>query len=671
VPIIARPGDDIRRGTTHVYVPGRYDDDFIAAPTPSSIAHLVSLSTVHRTLRAWGWSVRHRYAGYLQDEHERPDVVAYRNAMMLKFGTYRHRICKRYTPEALERLRAGPADGVEWTEDEQAVMGVKLGKVGGVQEKVMLLIVQDESACNANPVANKHYHKDGITNVGEKTQPKGKGPGCMITGHISGFGNVWSEMMRTGKQHGWFTSGLFLANVDRMLEALAADFPSYSAGFMEPLCVYDNSGVHRKMANDSLQASKLNKHDMAPKRKEPTVIRSTYLRVNPDGSRAGNSPPLNLMRPVAEGGGPRGMVWILSKRGLDRDAHGHEYSGPEYNVDEVRAVLSAQPDFLHEPTELQTRYADRAVMMFWPRFHAELSPIEMGWGLAKRRMNSFLNGQATVLMDAFRKCWSDLSPLLFASWYRRCERFMVCYDVGMDANLAYRLINIMTGRGGGGGSHVAHLRIGASVGGVVLEGGRGLETIAEEEVEDEEAEPALAGQMRGTARSRCLHCTLRIKRKTEAYCECCQGVFHPDCLTREAVTGDADEGEEEVQVIDTWLVCDPCSAFNADSLAAVPLPQAAEDDAAEAQVGNEPAASLPSVTDEQVERFYAYFSHGMGGREASDRRFPHVKERLRTFIQRAAAVMGAAGYSCGKQDLIATVCAEGAVPSHFWYEEPE
>jgi len=418
-------------------VPGRYDDDFVTDPTPSSIEHLVSLSTVHRTLRAWGWSVRHRHAGYLQDEHERPDVVAYRTEMMRAFGTYRHRICKRYTPQALERLRAGPADGVEWTEDEQAVLGVKLRKVNGVQEQVMLLVVQDESACNANPVANKHYHKDGITNVGEKTQPKGKGPGCMITGHISGFGNVYSEIMRTGKLHGWFTSPLFLANVDRMLETLKADFSSYPAGFMEPLCMYDNSGVHRKMANDALQASKLNKHDVAPKRKEPTVIRSTYLRVNPDGSRSGTSPSLNLMRPAAMRS-PRHCVDIhtMQQRGLARDAQGHEYSGFQSTTWTRCAQFSAQPDFLNEPTELQTRNAGKAVMMYWPRFHAELSAIEMGWGLSKRRMNPSHRAHGRlpqVLVGA--------PASSFASWYRRCERFMVCYDVGMDANLACRLIN--------------------------------------------------------------------------------------------------------------------------------------------------------------------------------------------------------------------------------------
>jgi hypothetical protein len=601
-----------------------------------------------------------RAKGFYQDEHERPDVQAYRKWLLGRLGDMSNRLIKRYTPEARELMTKGPAapglaGSARWSAEEQACLGVQLRDVNGVQETVLLMIVQDESACNANPVPHASLHKPGVSHSWERTAGKGKGPGMMAEAHVCGFGSIKANEIRTGKQWGWYHNGLFMADVDAVFDQLRENFPSYNRKLLTPLMMYDNSGVHRKFATDALDVSSLPAGEQPSRRRDPIVMRDTTVEVNADGSPKAGSPVLKIMKD--DGSGPHGLLHILKQRGCVIDASGRAYDSKHYNADELRSVLGAHPDFLLEKTAVQQVYEAEpynAIVLYWPRFHADMSAIEMMWSRVKAMMRPHLNGQATVLLSSFRDAWDALPAPFFSSCFRRTERFMVAYDCGMDANLAFRLIYIVTGRGGTGGKHVAHMRVAADAGVDDVE--RNVVVDAPED-EYDEGEQAVPEKLRGLARAVCLECEERITRGSEASCECCSQTFHCTCLLTEE-RSDAVAGS-------TWTICPPCSW-------AVTAP-VADAEEGEAAPGPDAAAAAPArtLTAEEVDNAWRYFTHGMGKSEESLKRLQLVREKFHGFLQHAAKVMSNPAYPGGEVDLLTKVCTPGATPRHFWYCEVE
>jgi hypothetical protein len=50
-----------------------------------------------------------------------------------------------------------------------------------------------------------------------------------------------------------------------------------------------------------------------------------------------------------------------------------------------RGMLYMQPDFIMERSELEAKCAENGIqVLFLPKFHCELNPIEQCWGFAKR-----------------------------------------------------------------------------------------------------------------------------------------------------------------------------------------------------------------------------------------------------------------------------------------------
>jgi hypothetical protein len=71
-----------------------------------------------------------------------------------------------------------------------------------------------------------------------------------------------------------------------------------------------------------------------------------------------------------------GLVHVLRERGID-------VAGK--NVDELRTIMAAQPDFTNEPNILESIIRARGhLCLFYPKFHCELSPIEAFWAAVKR-----------------------------------------------------------------------------------------------------------------------------------------------------------------------------------------------------------------------------------------------------------------------------------------------
>jgi hypothetical protein len=80
-----------------------------------------------------------------------------------------------------------------------------------------------------------------------------------------------------------------------------------------------------------------------------------------------------------------------------------------------------------------------------------------------RYTNPRLNGQVSVLVRSMCEAGERTLVFVYTGWVQCSERLLRAYNVGMDANLAYRLAWLLTGRGGTGGAHGAHICMGMTL----------------------------------------------------------------------------------------------------------------------------------------------------------------------------------------------------------------
>jgi len=81
-----------------------------------------------------------------------------------------------------------------------------------------------------------------------------------------------------------------------------------------------------------------------------------------------------------------GKVQKIGKRGMRAVLEGRRLTkkGEKMNADAMATLLSNQPDFLEERPEVEIDTQDRGHYVLWnPKFHAELNPIEMKWAAMK------------------------------------------------------------------------------------------------------------------------------------------------------------------------------------------------------------------------------------------------------------------------------------------------
>ena len=151
-----------------------------------------------------------------------------------------------------------------------------------------------------------------------------------------------------------------------------------------------------------------------------------------------------VQKMVNENDEPKGMKAVLEERGFDTS---------NLNRETMRELLSAQPDFkgqkcflevcthgivtAHTATlifpaqELLERRGHRCV--FFPKFHCELSPIEMVWASAKR---CFRNNCKYEYGKGFKKLvvesLDSVTVHHMRAFDRHCHRYINVYTAGGD-----------------------------------------------------------------------------------------------------------------------------------------------------------------------------------------------------------------------------------------------
>ena len=105
-------------------------------------------------------------------------------------------------------------------------------------------------------------------------------------------------------------------------------------------------------------------------------------------------------------GRPKGMKIILEERGIHTET---------LNVDNMRTILSNHDDFREGKSLVEHFLANRGhTVMFIPKFHCELNPIERVWGQEKVYTRTYTNFTIQRLRRIINPALDSVSPDLIA-----------------------------------------------------------------------------------------------------------------------------------------------------------------------------------------------------------------------------------------------------------------
>lgn len=262
------------------------------------------------------------------------------------------------------------------------------------------------------------FHKD----AAPKPYKKGEGLSLMVADFVSAdFGWLRSadgsesarEVFRPGaNRDGYFTNEDIVKQAEHAAQIVTARYPDF-----EHIFIYDNATTHRKRADDALSARNMPKFPAKSIDEnwlvERTVVHPVTKRPmrGPDGksylkerirmcdtTNPTTGEPQALYFPDDHATHPgcfKGMAQLLIERGWDAKlfARGgtlkvqcNKFQCPKVDTDCcTRRILFNQPDFATVPSLLETAMQAHGItVLFLPKFHCELNPIEQCWGYAKR-----------------------------------------------------------------------------------------------------------------------------------------------------------------------------------------------------------------------------------------------------------------------------------------------
>ncbi|KZV95350.1 hypothetical protein EXIGLDRAFT_610717 [Exidia glandulosa HHB12029] len=425
--------------------------DWLARPEVKAeygISKTISESTARRWLLALGYRYRLEARGQYVDGHERKDVVWYRQ--------------KIYIPgiqELLQRTMEYDLNGAEVHPRPREFY----------TSRQVVIWYHDESIFYAHDRRRKRwFHKD----ASPKPYQKGEGASLMVADFVSAeFGWLRSPdqkssarcIFRPGaNRDGYFTNIEIRNQATEAAELVKKHYPRFDHVF-----VYDNATTHRKRADDALSARhmpKLPSESLAknwlversvihpatgrPERLPNNKIRKERIRMA-DTKNPVTGEPQSLYFPDDHPTKPglfKGMSQILVERGWDAAplARGVKRAEcPSFKCADVtdpsatccvRRILFNQPDFTNVPSLLETDMEPYGIrILFLPKFHCELNPIEQCWGYAKRvyRLNP-ASSREEVLEENTLKALEAVPLVSIRRFFNRAHRFVDAYSQGLN-----------------------------------------------------------------------------------------------------------------------------------------------------------------------------------------------------------------------------------------------
>jgi hypothetical protein len=214
---------------------------------------------------------------------------------------------------------------------------------------------------------------------------------------------------------GYFTCDQVVKQLKNAVEIVEDSFPEYNHIF-----IYDNAPSHTKRPEDAITARQM------PKKSVPEFPRPVLKK--------GKKIPATQMEPgkLPDGraqsfyfsddhpdypGWFKGMAEILRERGLGHIAE-KKAQCPDFRCEEgqtdccCRRALFCQPDFESRNSTLEETARELGTqVVFLPKYHCELNPIEQCWGYAKRKYRDMPETNRESLMKQYVVESVDSVPL--------------------------------------------------------------------------------------------------------------------------------------------------------------------------------------------------------------------------------------------------------------------
>lgn len=354
----------------------------------------IKISTAHHWMRRLAYRWTKVPTGQFVDGHEREDVVAYRRDVFLPAMAQYDFEIRQWTSNGEEVSPPHPPEHPElrtviWYHDESTFYAHDRRLVRWVHE-------------TEDPVP----------------RAKGEGVSLMVADFVSAdYGWLRSPdgtesaqvLFKAGKQRdGWFTHEEIIEQISKAMAILRKHYPNERHIF-----VFDNATTHRKRAADALSARRMSLHPTRPNNPmfgvevneiDEATGRPTY---SPDGSiikkkirmadaRFADGTPQSLYFPEGHtrAGTFKGMANILTERGINitglkAQCLDFKCAPPALECC-CRRILYNQPDFRDVESLLETHCREQGFkVIFLPKFHCELNPIEQCWGYAKEVYRKF------------------------------------------------------------------------------------------------------------------------------------------------------------------------------------------------------------------------------------------------------------------------------------------
>lgn len=399
----------------------------LAQGTTEAASRGCSLQIRARTARRWlanlGFEWKKFTKGLYIDGHERADVVAYRESEFLPEF------------ESIRRLL------VAFDDDGNTVFPENLAP----GEKPHLLIAHDESTFKSNDGKRQMWMEDGK----QPLRPKGQGKGIMVSDfihpggrlrvpdHLSDAeiealglpGRFAVKYLEYGKDNYWTSEKMIQQVIEVALPIFRAAFPDFVG-----IWLFDNSSNHGCFAPDALRTDKLN---LSSGGKQPH-LRDGFIHEK-QVTQSMQFPPEYVNPKLA--GKPKGIKQILKERGL-WPAEGLLLDCPPRDGKSsclpvggccARKVLAAERDFREQKCQLREGLeAHGQVVIFLPKFHCELNPIECYWCQAKWYCRENCDYTFKGLRETVPKALASVRNSSILGYWNQVFRIIDAYKAGVQ-----------------------------------------------------------------------------------------------------------------------------------------------------------------------------------------------------------------------------------------------
>ena len=343
------------------------------------------------------------------DGHEREDVVEYRRIYLRKL-------------EVLQSTHLSPPTCSGGSTEE--IIG------SDSAEKRLVLIYHDESSFHANEGQLWQWTEQDKLAL----RPKGQGRGLMVSDFIeehNGYLRLAPEehaiaklahpnlpmeariIFKFGAQgDGYWNSDHFIAQVEDAIKI--AEF-KYPASDNDLVFLFDQSSGHCAYSSDALIAHKMNVNDGG---KQP-FLRDTMW----DGK------PQKL---VTAEGKQKGMKTVLEEHGINVKGLWKE---------DMIKLLEEMRDFKFQKTKVEEMILNKGHrVMFIPKFHCEINPIERVWCQAKKYTRTNCDYTFVGLDKTIVPALNSVTVELIRKFFRKTSEHHRAYREGTQMSEMKRIL---------------------------------------------------------------------------------------------------------------------------------------------------------------------------------------------------------------------------------------